>query len=411
MQPVKRMAQVKVLRIITRMNVGGPALHVLLLSDGLARRGYETLLAVGTCDEAEGDLPLPIPPERKILAIENLARSISPALDLKAAWKLYRLIRRERPAIVHTHTAKAGLVGRIAAAAAGVPVVIHTFHGNSLSGYFSPRASAVLRGIERLLARFTDSICVVSEQQRDEIAGRFRIAPRAKIRVVPLGLDLSGELRQSLPDASGRNLRVGWLGRMVPIKGVPLLAGIIDEAARRELPVQFLVAGDGPERGWLENAARRHAPDRLLWNGWERNPSRFITGCDVLIQTSINEGTPVALIQGMAAGRPFLSTPAGGVVDLASSPMLRHSDGCRWFGNGVLAEPGAASFANALERLSGDRALVRQMGANARGFAAARFQAGRLVDDMDLLYRELIAEHLQASAPYTSLQKLTGDLG
>jgi glycosyltransferase involved in cell wall biosynthesis len=405
------MAQVKVLRIITRMNVGGPALHVLLLSDGLARRGYETLLAAGTCDEAEGDLPLSIPPEQIVLAVENLARSISPGLDLKAAWKLYGLIRRERPAIVHTHTAKAGLVGRIAAAAAGVPVVIHTFHGNSLTGYFSPRVSAVMRAVEKFLARFTDCICVVSAQQQEEIAGRFHIAPRAKIRVIPLGLDLSEELRQPLPDASGRKLRVGWLGRMVPIKGVPLLAGVIDEAARRELPVQFLVGGDGPERAWLENAARRHAPDRLLWNGWEQNPCRFIAGCDVLLQTSINEGTPVALIQGMAAGRPFLSTPAGGVVDLASSPMPRRDDSCRWFGNCVLAEPSPTSFANALGRLSGDAARVREMGANARRFAAARFQAGRLVDEMDLLYRELIAEHLQASAPYTSLQKLTGDLG
>ena len=207
------MEQIKILRVITRMNVGGPALHVQILSDGLARRGYHTVLASGQCLAEEGDLPVDLPPSDRRVTIEKLARSISPLGDLAAAWKLYRLMRRERPVIVHTHTAKAGLVGRIAAFAAGVPVVVHTFHGNSLTGYFSPRASAVLCRIERVLARFTDRICVVSAQQEREIADRHGIAPRAKVRVVPLGLDLAEDLRQPVAESDNRVLR--WVGSAV----------------------------------------------------------------------------------------------------------------------------------------------------------------------------------------------------
>jgi glycosyltransferase involved in cell wall biosynthesis len=405
------MEPLKILRVITRMNVGGPALHVQVLSEGLARRGYQTVLAAGTCLAEEGDLPAELPPGTKIVTIERLARSISPLRDLAAAWKLYRLMRRERPAIVHTHTAKAGLVGRLAARAAGVPIVVHTFHGNSLSGYFSPRASAVLRRIEKVLALFTDRICVVSAQQEREIADRYRIAPRAKLRVVPLGLDLREDLRQPVSEPHDRVLRVGWLGRMVGIKGVPLLAGIIAEAVRRNLPVQFLVAGDGPERGWLQDAAKRYGPDRLRWNGWQQDVGAFIASCDLLIQTSANEGTPVALIQGMAAGRPFVSTPAGGVVDLVCPPELSNRGGCRWFANGVLAPPSPASFANALECLIRDPALIPRMGLAARRFAAERFQAERLVDDMDRLYRELIERRLPVTAGYSALQRLTGEPG
>ena len=385
------MEPIKILRIITRMNVGGPALHVQVLSKGLARRGYQTVLAAGTCLAEEGDLPVELPPGHKIVTIEKLARSISPQRDLVAAWKLYRLMRRERPAIVHTHTAKAGLVGRIAARAAGVPIVVHTFHGNSLSGYFSTCASAVLSRIEKILARFTDRICVVSAQQEREIADRYHIAPRTKLRVIPLGLDLGEDLRQPISEPHNRILRVAWLGRLVGIKGVPLLAGIIEEAARRDLPVQFVVAGDGPERVWLQDFAKRYGPDRLQWNGWQHDVRGFIAGCDLLIQTSANEGTPVALIQGMAAGRPFVSTPAGGVVDLVCPPELRHQDGCRWFANGVLAPPNPSSFANALLCLIRNPDLIPQMGLAARRFAAERFQADRLVDDIDRLYRELIA--------------------
>jgi glycosyltransferase involved in cell wall biosynthesis len=405
------MSRVKILRLITRMNVGGPALHVQILTEGLARRGYDVVLAAGKCQAEEGDLPVELPPMYDVVPIHHLARSISPVRDLAATWKLYRLMRREHPEIVHTHTAKAGLVGRIAAVAAGVPIVVHTFHGNSLSGYFSPCASAVLCAIERLLARFTDRICVVSPQQEREISDHHRIAPRSRICVVPLGLDLSHDLAQPIACPRDGVLRVGWLGRMVPIKGVPLLAAIVEEAERRDLPVRFLVAGDGPESRHLQEALQRRASERLQWNGWEHDVRGFIDRCDVLIQTSANEGTPVALIQGMAAGRPFVSTPAGGVVDLVCGAGQVKQDGSRWHSNGVLTPPDPETFANTLERLARNPALVSQMGLDGRRFVAERFRAERLLDDMDRLYRELIQQRLRAASPYPRFRKLTGESG
>ena len=405
------MKRLKILRVITRLNVGGPSLHVQVLAEGLEQRGYEVVLAAGKCLAEEGDLPVEISPGQELVVIENLARSISPLRDLAAAWRLYRLMRRERPAIVHTHTAKAGLVGRIAACMAGVPIIVHTFHGNSLSGYFSPRVSTLLCRIEKLLGQFTDRICVVSTQQEREIADRFRIAPRSKIRVVPLGLKLGEDLRQPVAGLRDGVLRVGWLGRMVGIKGIPLLAAVIDEVARRDLPVRFLVAGDGPERGCLEAVAERCGPDRVQWNGWQQDVRGFIAECDILMQTSVNEGTPVALIQGMAAGRPFISTPAGGVVDLVSLPALHEQDGCNWHVNGVLTPPNPVHFANTFEYLLRNPALVPRMGLAARCFAAERFQAERLVDDMDRLYRELIHECLPAKPRYSELRRLTGESG
>jgi glycosyltransferase involved in cell wall biosynthesis len=382
---------VKVLTLITRMNLGGPASQVLGISEGLQARGYRTILAAGTCDEREGDVAAQLPPGAKITTVGAMSRAISPFRDLAAVWQAYRLMRRERPAIVHTHTAKAGLVGRIAASAARVPIVVHTFHGNSMSEYFSPAASTLMRGIERVLARLTDRICVVSPQQLEEISGRFKVASRAKMRVVPLGLDLRGELRQPLPELRDGVLTVGWLGRLVEIKGVPLLVAIIEEAVRRGLPIRFLVGGDGPKRALLCDAAARFGPGRLRWSGWERDVNAFLAGCHVLIQTSRNEGTPVALIQGMAAGRPFVSTAAGGVVDLVHGAAPRSEAGCEWYSNAVLAEPSPAAFVDAFERFLSDPTLLRQMGSAARAFAAEQFHSDRLVADMDRLYRELRA--------------------
>jgi glycosyltransferase involved in cell wall biosynthesis len=192
---------------------------------------------------------------------------------------------------------------------------------------------------------------------------------------------------------------------------VPLLAAIIEETVRRNLPVQFLVAGDGPESGCLDDIARRYGPRRLQWNGWERDVRGFIGRCDLLIQTSANEGTPVALIQGMAAGRPFVSTPAGGVVDLVSGPDRSDLNGCRWYTNGVLAPRDPGAFVDTIERLVTDPAVIPQMGLAARRFAAERFQAKRLVDDIDRLYRELLHERLPAKAAYSELRKLTGESG
>ena len=153
----------KVVRVITRLNIGGPAIHSVLLTRGLRGRGYDTSLVIGTCEAEDGDMGYLLTAEDAVHSIPEMSRSVRPWNNLRALWKLWRLMRKERPAIVHTHTAMAGSLGRAAAILSGVPIIVHTFHGNSLAEYFSPVMSTVFRNIERLLAMKTDAICVVAE--------------------------------------------------------------------------------------------------------------------------------------------------------------------------------------------------------------------------------------------------------
>ncbi len=380
--------KIKIASIITRLNIGGASIHVLLLSKHLRSRGYDTLLLAGECQESQGDLQQPLGPDDEFIPIPEMGRTIS-GDDLSALWRIYKLLRQEKPDIVHTHTAKAGFLGRAAAVLAGVPVVVHTFHGNSLRNYFSPLGSFVFRNIERVLAMFTDCICVVSEQQATEIGETFRVAPRNKIKVVSLGLNLERELAMEPPKPSG-TLTVGWFGRLVPIKDVPLLVDVMKCVLSKTDKVRFLVAGNGPERAALEQAVR-DMPGRLEWLGWQNDILPALSRCDLVIQTSRNEGTPVSLIQGMAAARPFVSTPAGGVVDMVARPMLRREGQTEWYANAALVPARPEAFAAAIAKFLADPQLLETMGASARQLASERYQYGNLVDTLDLLYRNLLS--------------------
>jgi glycosyltransferase involved in cell wall biosynthesis len=387
----------KVLQIVTRLNIGGPAPHAVLLTKGLAELGYQTTLVSGVCEAGEGDMSYLLNAEDRIRWVPEMSRSVRPLNNLVALFRLWRLIRAERPEVVHTHTAMAGCLGRLAALLAGVPVIIHTFHGNSLRGYFSPLANAVFLRLERWLARVTDGICVLSAQQLEELSAEFRVAPRARFHVVPLGMDLTPFTQMVVPKLDGGPLRVGWLGRLVPVKNVRLLLDVVEAARRRTDRIEFHVAGDGPERQAVMDAARRHGT-RFVWHGWQRDIAPLIGQCHVLIQTSLNEGTPVALIQGMAAARPFVSTAAGGVVDMVTGPG-RKEDTTAWYENGVLAEPGPEAFADALISLLEDPERIPAMGLCAREFAIARYQEVTLLSDLDSLYREALARKAPAIRP------------
>lgn len=389
--PAKRTMNrnVKVLRVITRLNVGGPAIHALLLTREMGRLGYQTLLVAGACEAGEGDMSYAVQPSDPIVWLPDLSRSVSPLRNLRAVARLWLLMRRERPDIVHTHTAMAGFAGRAAGWLAGVPVIVHTFHGNSLRHYFSPLASRLFAAIERLLARASSRICTISAQQLHELAGELQIAPAGKFRLVPLGLPLDSFLELEPPSPPSGVLRVGWLGRLVAVKDVPLLVDVITRTCGQSDGIEFLVAGDGPDRELLERAAAI-MPDRVRYLGWQADVRSVIERADVLLQTSRNEGTPVALIQGMAAARPFVSTPAGGVVDMVAGAGARTTEGALWHCNAVLVDGGADAFAKALIRLSCSTDELRKMAAEAREFASRRYRKERLVDDLDALYREAL---------------------
>ena len=380
----------KIVRIVTRLNIGGPAIHTILLSRGMTSAGYQTVLVAGACEPDDGDMSYLVQQHDCIRWVPEMSRSVNPWRNLRALYHLVRLIRSERPLIVHTHTAMAGTLGRLAALICGVPIIVHTFHGNSLRHYFSPLASRFFLYVERALARVSDAICVVAPQQLEELSQHFRIAARDKFRVVPLGLPLEPYLSIPEPPASPPPLVVGWFGRLVPVKNVPLLLAVAEEVLRRTDEVVFLVAGDGPERRALQQPAERFR-GRIVWLGWQRDLTPLLARCHLLLQTSLNEGTPLALIQGMAAGRPFLSTPVGGVLDMVSGPVLRNGAGCCWFANAVLAEASPEAFAHALIEFSRNPAIIADMGLKAREFACAHYRQEALVHNLASLYQELIS--------------------
>ena len=383
----------KIVRIITRLNIGGPTIHIVLLTREMSVLGYETILVAGSCEAEDEDTSYLLQPQDPVLRIPEMSRSVHPWKNLRALWRLWRLMRQERPLIVHTHTAMAGCLGRIAAFLSGVPIIVHTFHGNSLRHYFPPVASRLFLAVERTLARVTDAICVVAPQQAEELSDGFGIAPRSKFRVIPLGFELDPYLSMPPPSVDSGLLTVGWLGRLVHVKNVSLLLAVVEETLRRTDKVTFLVAGDGPEGGALRDATARFG-SHLVWRGWERDVPAFLSNCHILIQTSRNEGTPVALIQGMAAGRPFISTAVGGVVDMVSGPALRNGHGSTWFSNAVLAESSPGAFADALLQFLRTPEVISPMGLRGREFAMKRYSKERLLHNLDGLYRELLTQKL-----------------
>jgi len=375
-------------RVITRLNIGGPAIHTLLLTREMAALEYRTVLVAGSCEPEDGDMRYLLQPADSVRWLPELSRSVQPWRNLKALWGLWRLLRRERPVIVHTHTAMAGCLGRMAAVLSGAPIVIHTFHGNSLNQYFSRIRAGVFRRIEQLLAHFTDALCVVSPQQATELSGKFHVAPLNKFHVVPLGLELDDYFALRPPADSGP-LTVGWFGRMVPVKNVALLAATIENTLQRTQNIRFVIVGDGPDRSALNGLLDRYG-ERVEWLGWQREILPAMARCDLVLQTSRNEGTPVALIQGMAAARPFVSTAVGGVVDMVSGGAGRATGGTRWYANGVLTDAHAHTLADALEALAQDRTLVSCMGLEGRALASRRYRKETLVGNVDALYRELL---------------------
>ena len=327
-------------------------------------------------------------PEDEVIYVPEMAPDMSPGNDLLALWRLVRLMRKLRPVIVHTHTAKAGCLGRLAACLAGVPRVVHSYHGNVLSGYFSPSIGLAVRVAERFLGRVTNAVCVLSEQQKRELTDQFRVSKKEKVLVIPLGLDLDELVGINPPMPHGR-LTVGWFGRFVPIKNISLLTRVMELSLSLNPAIRFVVAGSGPDLQVLREAADRLGPGRVGLYPWQQDLRPLMAECDVLLQTSLNEGTPTALIQGMAAGRTFVSTAVGGVVDMVSGPMLRNGTG-RWFANGVLTGQDPEEIARVIVELSRNPDQVAAMGRAARVFALQNYQLNDMIDRIEALYRTLL---------------------
>ena len=380
----------KILRIIARLNIGGPALHCIILNSELDPRRYVSLLVTGIESPYEGNMyELARCKEVDPIVIDSLGREIFFKEDFQALIRLIRLINLERPDIVHTHTAKAGTLGRIAAKLTGVPIVIHTFHGHVFHSYFGFFRTKFFLWLERLLAKFSDVIITVSEQQRDEII-KYKIAEPEKTIAIPLGLDLKpfinldtdpNEVRREFSVPEETKL-VGIVARLVPIKNHVCFL----EAARLILArydnVRFMIVGDGEMRSALEQKARDLGIEaRVIFMGFQYNLQKIYAGLDIVALSSYNEGLPVALIEAMAAGKPVISTNVGGVVDL-----ILDGD------NGLLVPSNdPKSLAEASLYLLEHPERRKMMGAAGRKKVYPHFDKKRLVEDIDNLYENLLA--------------------
>ncbi len=406
----------KVIRVIARLNVGGPAKHVAWLTEGLREDGYNTLLIAGKVPEGEEDMgyfaaELGVFP----LFIPQMSREIS-LNDAVTVWKLFRLCLRERPDIVHTHTAKAGTVGRTAGflyrwltpgTFIGKPrrcKFVHTYHGHVFHSYYGRRRTQLFLTIERLLAKLvTDRLIVVSKQQRTEIGEKFRVGRLKQFRVVPLGMDLGvfaehaerrAKFRHELciPDDA---LLIGIVGRLTEIKNHEMFLNVvarlkaIDPACRRQGAVRFIVIGDGGLREGLEDQQHALGLEKdVIFVGSRKDPEYFYPALDIVALTSKNEGTPLTLIEAMANARPVVATSVGGVVDLLGDVV---EDGpyqvCRR-GIAVPADDEEA-FVMALSRIIRDRSLRQELGDAGLEFVEVNYSKERLFEDIKDLYAEL----------------------
>jgi glycosyltransferase involved in cell wall biosynthesis len=380
---------IRIVRLIARMNIGGPALHVSLLTERLDPECYTSLLVTGTEAPHEGNyLALYGKRLERVIVIPGLGRELRGGQDAVALRAIVRLLRTFRPHVVHTHTAKAGTLGRLAARWCRVPVVVHTYHGHVLRGYFGPVRSRLFVAIERWLARHTDRLLAVSERVRRDLLD-LGIGRPERFSVMPLGLDLErfldagvrrGQLRRELGLTEGE-LLVGIVGRLVGIKAHELFLQTAAAVAERLPHSRFIVVGDGERRAELEAlSCRLGLGARVRFLGWRHDLDTLYADMDVVALTSRHEGSPVALIEAMAAARPVVASAVGGVPELVEDGI-----------SGYLVPPGdVAGFARAIERvlMSPDRG--RTLGETARRRVHPAFGAGRLVNDMDALYRELL---------------------
>jgi glycosyltransferase involved in cell wall biosynthesis len=378
-----------IVHVIARLNVGGAALHVLQLAHEQQARGHEVVVVAGTL--ASGEESMEYAAEGlgvRVLKLPALQRELSPRADAVAIARLRSLIRHRRPDILHTHTAKAGATGRIAALLAGdarPAVLVHTYHGHVLSGYFSGPREQLFRGIERLLARRTDTLVAVSEEVRDDLV-RFGVARPGRFAVVPYGFALP-EWGQADTDArstirrqlglSDETFAIGWAGRLTAIKRPSDLIRTLRKVVDEGIDAVLVIVGDGELR--LETEALSHelgVSDRTRFVGFQRDIRGWYAAVDASLLTSANEGTPVVAIESLAAERPVVATAAGGtatvVVEGESGYLLPIGD--------------TDGLAQRLAELARDPELRARLGAKGAADVRSRFATGRMADELEAVY-------------------------
>jgi glycosyltransferase involved in cell wall biosynthesis len=384
---------IRILRVIARLNMGGPAIHVASLAAGLETRGYHTTLVAGSL--APGEDSMAYVAERlgvTVVDVPEIQREVALLHDARSVRRLTAIMRKERPHILHTHTAKAGGLARAAAVAAGrarPPIIVHTFHGHVLKGYFGPGRTAFFRQVERVLARQSDVLIAVSPEVRDELV-EHGVAPSEKFAVIRLGIPLDERLGDASAELDFRRLYgiaedafvVGWVGRMTGVKDTGAVLEIVRATRERGVDAVLCMVGDGPDRERLEQLAYDLGIARsTFFVGYQEEVAGYYRLFDAFLLPSVNEGTPVSAIEALASGTPVVATRVGGVPDVVRDGV-----------DGFLVAPGdTEAAAERLAELARHPVLRARLGDAGRREVRARYSVARLVDDVDRLYRSLLA--------------------
>lgn len=389
----KRQRKIKILRIIDRLNIGGPTIHTVVLTRGLNDSMFESKLVTGIVDNWEGDMSyyakkqgvisITVPQMRRSRTIASIIK------DLIAFFCIYKIIKEERPDIVHTHKAIGGALGRTAAVLARVPIKVHTFHGHVLRGYYNHLLSEIFIWIERILARFTDKIIAISNYQLKELSYDLKIASPGKIALIPLGFELEsflktegqkGHLRRELK-ISKDTVLIGIVGRLTKIKNHEMFLRAASGILKETNKVAFIVVGGGEEAEKLKQRVNQlEIMEQVHFLDWRQDMEDIYSDLDVVVLTSFNEGTPVTLLEAMASAKPVVATAVGGVPDVVDD------------GETGLLVPSqdVERFTKAVLQLIADEQKRLRMGARGRKKVALKYSKARLLQDMRSLYLELI---------------------
>jgi glycosyltransferase involved in cell wall biosynthesis len=402
---------IKILRLIARLNIGGPAIQAIALSSARLGQQYETLLVCGCLNPGEGDMSyLAVEQGVQPCEIKTIQRKISFIGDLKSLWMIRKVIKCFQPQIIHTHTAKAGTLGRVAALTIGIPFLssrkywlVHTFHGHTFHSYFNKLKTLLFIQIERLLAGFTDKIIVISKKQKDDICHRYKIADEKKVRIIKLGFDLSkfDEIRikphnfeENNDDCNDlRPFKVGLVGRLTAVKNPSMLlqtAHLLRNMGKINC-FRFDVIGDGELKDHMTTAAEKlDVRNFIVFKGWQKDMATVYSELDAVVLTSKNEGTPVAIIEAMASSRPVVVSAVGGVPDLIGNIIEKKPDGFQIAERGLSVPSGdAKALAAALLFIKTNLCGLEPMVRRAKEFVFADYSQQRLLNDIRTLYETI----------------------
>jgi glycosyltransferase involved in cell wall biosynthesis len=373
---------IRIMRIIARMNVGGPAVQVSGLMRGFNSVDFEHRLYTGYCAADEADYLETVATDVQAIRIDGFGRRVSLRGDIRAFIALVKEIRKFKPHLIHTHTAKAGFLGRIASIVSlHRSIRVHTFHGHLLDGYFGSFKRTLVVLAEKILAFFSDQLLAVGEKVRQDLLD-VGIGEKGKFGVMPPGLEIANlppknESLKSLNLPTDR-LQCAFIGRVTKIKRPDRFLDVVNEIKKRGIDLEFFIAGDGD---LLEECRKRitdlDLPITVL--GWQSNIEKILSAADIVVLTSDNEGTPLSLIQAGMAGLPVVSTNVGSVPEIVLDGIT-----------GIITATGIHEIADALEKLFNDPELRARMGASAGRYTLASYGVKRLVHDHESLYLKLL---------------------